>query len=221
MKPWDDADLLREEMVNKQIRRRGIKSEAVLAAMLKVPRHEFIPLNNRMDAYGDYPLPIGHNQTISQPYIVALMTELLNLNGSEKVLEIGTGSGYQAAVLSCLAAEVHTVERHNSLAENAQQTLHRLGYTNVIVHSGDGSLGWVDEAPYQGILVTAAAPSVPEPLKEQLDEGGRLVIPVGVYRSQVLLILTRRGDVFESEPIIPVAFVPLLGKLGWQEGTWQ
>lgn len=221
MKPWDDADRLREEMVINQIRRRGIKSEAVLNAMLKVPRHEFIPLNNRLDSYGDYPLPIGHNQTISQPYIVALMTELLNLSGSEKVLEVGTGSGYQAAVLSCLAAEVHTVERHDSLAEDAQQTLHRLGYTNVIVHSGDGSLGWVDEAPYHGILVTAAAPSVPEPLKEQLDEGGRLVIPVGVYRSQDLLVLTRRGVVFESETIIPVAFVPLLGKLGWQEGTWQ
>ena len=207
-------------MVSSQIERRGIKNAAVLEAMLQVPRHEFVPYDLRLDAYGDHPLPIGQNQTISQPYIVALMTDLLNLSGTERVLEIGTGSGYQAAVLSLLAAEVHTVERHASLAQQAEQTLHSLGYQNIIVHLGDGSMGWADNAPYRGILVTAAAPSVPEQLKAQLDDGARLVIPVGTYRSQELLVMTRNKDSYDEVSIIPVSFVPLLGQFGWQEGSW-
>ncbi len=215
----DDA-LLRREMVSSQIAKRGIKSAPVLDAMLKVPRREFVPDGLRLDAYGDHPLPIGQNQTISQPYIVALMSELLNLSGTERVLEVGTGSGYQAAVLSFLAAEVHTVERHASLALQAEQTLHRLGYQNVFVHLGDGSMGWADNAPYQGILVTAAAPSVPVQLKAQLDDGARLVIPVGTNRSQELLVVTRNKDEYEVESIIPVSFVPLCGQFGWQDGSW-
>ena len=215
----DDA-LMRREMVSSQIAKRGIKTAVVLDAMLKVPRHEFVPNGFRLDVYGDHPLPIGQNQTISQPYIVALMSELLNLSGNERVLEVGTGSGYQAAVLSLLAAEVHTIERHASLAQQAEQTLNRLGYHNVFVHLGDGSMGWADNAPYQGILVTAAAPSVPEQLKAQLDDGAMLVIPVGVYRSQELLVVTRNQDGFDVESIIPVSFVPLCGQFGWQDGTW-
>ncbi len=215
-----DDSLLRRQMVRSQIERRGIKTVAVLDAMLQVPRHEFVPHDLRLDAYGDHPLPIGQNQTISQPYIVALMTELLNLSGCERVLEIGTGSGYQAAVLSRLAAEVHTVERHASLAQQAEQTLSRLGYQNVFVHVGDGSLGWTGNAPYQGILVTAAAPSVPEPLKAQMGDGARLVIPVGVSRRQELLVMTRNKDSYDEVSIIPVSFVPLLGQFGWQEGSW-
>lgn len=215
----DDA-LMRREMVSSQIAKRGIKTAAVLDAMLKVPRHEFVPHDLRRNAYGDHPLPIGQNQTISQPYIVALMTDLLHLSGSDRVLEIGTGSGYQAAVLSLLAGEVHTVERHASLAQQAEQNLHSLGYENVFVHLGDGSMGWADNAPYRGILVTAAAPAVPEQLKAQLDDNARLVIPVGTFRSQELLVVTRNKDDYDVESIIPVSFVPLCGHFGWQDGSW-
>jgi protein-L-isoaspartate(D-aspartate) O-methyltransferase len=171
-------------------------------------------------AYDDSPLPIGSGQTISQPYIVALMTSLVALQGDEIVLEIGTGSGYQAAVLACLAKTVHTIERHAALAGWAGSTLEDLAYKNVFVHLGDGSLGWPDAAPYQAIIVTAAAPRPPQPLLDQLDEGGRLVIPVGERRLQDLQVWQREGEHFTWETIIPVAFVPMRGEHGWKEDQW-
>jgi protein-L-isoaspartate(D-aspartate) O-methyltransferase len=167
-------------------------------------------------AYRDSPLPIGQGQTISQPYIVAFMTEQLALTGSERVLEVGTGSGYQAAILSLLAAEVITVERFPSLAQEASELLGRLGYDNVRVKVGDGSLGWPEEAPYDAIMVTAASPDVPEPLKEQLAEGGRLLAPVGPRWTQELVRIRRTGGRLHTEVLMGVAFVPLIGEHGWQ-----
>jgi protein-L-isoaspartate(D-aspartate) O-methyltransferase len=189
--------------------------------MLKVPRHRFVPAEHRHLAYVDGPLPIGSGQTISQPYIVALMTQLLLLTGEEKVLEVGTGSGYQAAILAELAREVHTMERHSELAERAQSILQELGYQNISVHMGDGSLGLAEFAPYQAIIVTAAAPKPPPALLEQLDEGGRLVIPVGGQWGQMLERWTRRGGRYEHEEFVPVAFVPLRGEAGWREDRWD
>ena len=168
-------------------------------------------------AYSDGPLPIGKGQTISQPYIVALMTQLLELKGNEKVLEVGTGSGYQAAVLAYLAREVHTIERHKELARGAEGKLADLGLTNVHVHVGDGSLGLKEFAPYDGILVTAAAPSLPAVLKEQLEIGGCIIIPVGGRGGQFLECWTRTEQDFDCRNVIPVAFVPLLGRYGWDE----
>ncbi len=203
-------------MVDEQLRQRGIRDARVLAAMESTPRHLFIHPEYQPWAYDDAPQPIGHGQTISQPYIVALMSELLTLAGSERVLEVGTGSGYQAAILAKLAAEVHTVERLPSLAERARQTLESLKMENVHVHCADGSQGWPDSAPYQAILVAAAAPSVPPPLLEQLAEGGRLVLPVGARGFQRLELWRREGNAFSSENILPVAFVLLQGKHGWK-----
>jgi protein-L-isoaspartate(D-aspartate) O-methyltransferase len=196
--------------------------ERVLEAMRAVPRHLFVPPHLRGSAYRDSPLPIDQGQTISQPYIVALMTELLELEGGEKVLEIGTGSGYQTAILSRLAAEVITVERFPSMAEEARDLLRRLGYENIRVYAGDGSLGWPDEAPYDAIVVTAASPEVPLPLKEQLADGGRLLVPVGPRWTQHLVRVRRRAarrveEQFETEILIGVAFVPLIGEHGWQQ----
>ncbi len=202
-------------MVQNQIARRGIKNERVIKAFEKVERHLFVPQDQAKFAYRDRPLPIGLGQTISQPYIVALMTELLNLKGTEKVLEIGTGSGYQAAILGEVVKEVHSVERHEDLAERASSLITSLGYTNIHVHVGDGSNGWQDEAPYDAVLVTAAAPSVPEPLKDQLAENGRLVIPVGKPGVQSLEVWKKKDGEFEQEWIAQVAFVPLLGEHGW------
>lgn len=216
----DGADIFteeRERMVREDLAGRGIVDKRVLEAMRTVPRHLFVPQKYRHQAYADSPLPIGSNQTISQPYIVALMTQLLRLQGGERVLEVGTGSGYQAAVLALLAGEVHTVERHSRLAEIARQRLGRLSYENAHVHIGDGSRGWPPAAPYDGILVTAAAPRVPAMLLEQLATGGRLVIPVGGPKGQVLERWTRFEDHFQDEAIAPVAFVPLLGEFGWKE----
>ncbi|MCK5314294.1 MAG: protein-L-isoaspartate(D-aspartate) O-methyltransferase, partial [Anaerolineales bacterium] len=167
------------------------------------------------------PLPIGSSQTISQPYIVALMTQMLRLEGDETVLEVGTGSGYQAAILAYLASVVHTIERHAELAEHASQVLSSLELTNVHVHISDGSLGLPEFAPYQAILVTAAAPEVPQTLLSQLDDGGRLVLPVGGRLGQVLERWERRGSEYTSESLVPVAFVPLRGRYGWQEGEWD
>jgi protein-L-isoaspartate(D-aspartate) O-methyltransferase len=189
--------------------------------MRQVPRHLFVPPDVRHLAYHDGPLPIGDGQTISQPYIVALMTSLLALKGDENVLEIGTGSGYQAAILSRLAKTVHTVERHINLAVRASQTLQELGYTNVFVHHGDGTLGWPEAAPYDAILVTAAAPTAPPPLLEQLADGGYLVLPVGNRFSQDLQRWQRTGQHYQTESFLPVAFVPLLGKYGWKEELWE
>lgn len=207
----------REQMVRSQIAARGIRDGRVLAAMRAVPRHLFVPGHVVGSAYRDSPLPIGEGQTISQPYIVALMTELLQLKGTEQVLEIGTGSGYQAAILSQLAATVITVERFPSLAREAAQVLSRLGYGNVQVHVGDGSLGWPERAPYDAIIVTAAAPEVPEPLKAQLANGGRLIAPIGPRWTQELVRLRRHGDQFTNESLLGVVFVPLIGEHGWQE----
>lgn len=208
----------RERMVREQLVSRDIRDERVLEAMRQVPRHLFVTPENRHLAYADGPLPIGSGQTISQPYIVALMSQLLKLEGDETVLEVGTGSGYQSAVLSHLAADVHTIELHESLAKKAQASLEELGLTNVHVHIGDGSKGWPEAAPYEGIIVTAAAPQVPRPLFDQLDEGGRLVVPVGSRGGQYLERWTRQDADYKREQIAPVAFVPLFGEHGW-EGT--
>lgn len=219
----EEATFERERirMVDEQLRRRGIHEPRLLQAMLKVPRHRFVPPEHRHLAYVDGPLPIGAGQTISQPYIVALMTQLLRLEGEEKVLEVGTGSGYQAAILGELAREVHTIERHAELAERARSLLQELGYANVQVHIGDGSLGLAEYAPYQAILVTAAAPKAPPALLEQLADGGRLVIPVGGQWGQMLERWTRRGARYEQEEFVPVAFVPLRGEAGWKEDRWD
>jgi protein-L-isoaspartate(D-aspartate) O-methyltransferase len=207
----------RENMVRHQIAARGIHDQRVLDAMRSVPRHLFVPAHFRGSSYRDSPLGIGQGQTISQPYIVAYMTEALKLRGDERVLEIGTGSGYQAAILSLLAAEVVTVERFPSLAQEAADSLARLGYGNVRVEVGDGSLGWPEAAPYDAIVVTAASPEVPQPLLDQLAEGGCLVVPVGPRWTQHLVRVWRVGGHFRTETLIGVAFVPLIGKHGWQD----
>ena len=210
-----DYQAARKRMVDGQIAVRGITSPRILGAFLEVPRHRFVPESQQTFAYQDGPLPIGLGQTISQPYIVAYMTDLLQLTGAERVLEIGSGSGYQAAILGTLAAEVHTIERHPSLAENAARLLNELGYTNVKVHKGDGTMGLEQYAPYQAIMVTAAAPEVPIPLLKQLEDGGKLVMPVGNRGGQVIVLYKREGDGFHRQDLAPVAFVPLIGEHGW------
>lgn len=212
-----DYQAARKRMVDGQIAVRGITSPGVLKAFLEVPRHLFVPKRQRINAYQDGPLPIGLGQTISQPYIVAYMTDLLQLTGVEKVLEIGTGSGYQAAILGMMAGEVHSIERHPFLADNAAKLLNGLGYRNVQIHTGDGTQGLEGFAPYQAIMVTAAAPEVPVPLLDQLDDGGRLVMPVGGRGGQILLLYTREGDDFHRQDLAPVAFVPLIGEHGWND----
>ena len=200
-----------ESMVTEQIQRRGISDKLVLSAMRKVPRQEFVPDNMKSYAYEDSPLPIGENQTISQPYIVALMTELLGLKGGEKVLEIGTGSGYQAAVLAEIAKEVYTIEIIKYLADSADERLHRLGYKNVTVKYGDGYQGWKEHAPFDGIMVTAAPDHIPQPLVDQLKIGGRMVIPVGDAFQELKLIVKKDKNVTEKN-IVPVRFVPMTGE---------
>ena len=207
----------RENMVNYQIARRGIVDERILNAMRTIPRHLFVPEAYYRDAYEDFPLPIGNEQTISQPYIVAFMTNVLDLIGNENVLEVGTGSGYQAAVLSLLCKKVHTIERIPALAEKARQTFLELGIKNVEVHVGDGSLGWLDAAPYQAIVVTAAAPSAPPALLDQLDVGGRMIVPVGGRYQQMLELWRKNKEGLKFQTILPVVFVPLRGKQGWKE----
>ncbi|UCD58423.1 MAG: protein-L-isoaspartate(D-aspartate) O-methyltransferase [Candidatus Hydrogenedentota bacterium] len=203
-------------MVERQLRARGIKDERVLASMLLVPRHEFVPDESRGEAYEDHPLAIGESQTISQPFMVAIMTQELTLKPSDVVLEIGTGSGYQAAVLSRLASMVYTIERHQRLACLAYATLSRIGYRNIIVLCGDGSGGLPEKAPFDAIIVTAAAPEVPLDLLNQLAEGGRLVIPVGQKMLQVCKRITKREGGFETEDVTGCVFVPLVGKFGWE-----
>jgi protein-L-isoaspartate(D-aspartate) O-methyltransferase len=202
----------RAEMVATQIAARGVRDERTLAAMRTVPRHLFVPAALAGQAYEDHPLPIGHGQTISQPYIVGFMTEALALHGGETVLEVGTGSGYQAAVLAEIAAKVYTIEIVTPLAEEAGERLRRLGYEKVEVRAGDGYLGWPEKAPFDAIMVTAAAPRVPEPLKQQLKDGGRLILPVG-DEWQELVVVTRRAGTFEQTRVLPVRFVPMTGKV--------
>jgi protein-L-isoaspartate(D-aspartate) O-methyltransferase len=206
----------RQVMVDTQLKRRGIADPRVLAAMAKIPRHRFVPLHLKEQAYGDYPLPIGEDQTISQPYIVALMTEALELKGGEKVLELGAGSGYQAAILGELADQVFTIERLPSLAQAAQMVLKELGYTNVHIHVADGTLGWAEEAPFDAILVTAGSPQIPPPLVEQLALGGRLVIPVGNSYTQTLTRVRRTPEGLKHEYLGGCRFVKLIGKHGWE-----
>jgi len=207
----------RRAMVESQIRRRGVRDERVLEAMFAVPRHEFVLPEQVHLAYEDYPLPIGMSQTISQPYIVAAMTAAVRISPGDKVLEIGTGSGYQAAVLAYLGAEVVTIERAASLAHSARARLKRLGFGSVEVIEGDGTVGYRDGAPYQAILVTAAAPSVPDPLIEQLADGGRLVIPVGDHYRQDLELIFKVGGETSKHYLDPCQFVPLIGKYGWPD----
>ena len=208
---------LREEMVEKQLRRRGIQNAAVLAAMAEVPRHEFVSEDVRAHAYDDLPLPIGAGQTISQPYIVAAMSAALRLQPGDRVLEIGTGCGYHAAVLSRLAKEVFTIERRPELASSASSRLARLGYSNAHVHCGDGTLGLPDFAPFDAILVAAAAPAVPKPLLAQLAEGGRMILPVGDAEHQELQLIEKHGEAFPVKMLEGCRFVPLVGYHGWQE----
>ena len=213
----DDTAPLRTRMVEQQIASRGVGSKLVLDAMRRVPRELFVPEPLRDFAYADGPLSIGEGQTISQPYIVALMVEALCLYGGEKVLEIGTGSGYAAAVLAEIAGQVYTIERIGQLAQKAETLLEEIGYDNVQVIEGDGTLGWPQQAPYDAIVVTAGGPEVPESLKNQLKAGGRLVIPVGTdMYNQELLRITRVSDSeFRSENLEYVRFVPLIGAEGW------
>ena len=211
-----DADFAaaRRRMVAEQLvgPGRGITNERVLAVMARVPRHEFVPPDYRAQAYNDYPLPIGGGQTISQPFIVAFMTEKLEPQPSDKVLEIGTGSGYQAAVLAQLVAQVYTIEIVEALAKRATADLKRLGYTNVFVRAGDGYRGWPEAAPFDAIIVTCAPEKVPELLVQQLKDGGRMIIPVGPASNQYLWLLTKRGSKVERRVVLPVRFVPMVGQ---------
>ncbi len=213
----DERAQERALMVERQIRMRGGADPRVLEAMQKVPRHLFVPKNKAGYAYEDCALSIGSGQTISQPYIVALMSELLHLEGMERVLEVGTGSGYQAAILCELAGMLYSIERLPNLALAAEKALTDAGYSNFEIKVGDGSLGWPEHAPYDAILVTAAGPETPQALLDQLADGGRLVIPVGLQHLQTLQVWHRSGDNFEKEEAGRVVFVPLIGAQGWQE----
>lgn len=208
----------RSAMVERQLRRRGIQDERVLKAMFEVPRHQFVPEIYQEAAYDDRPIVIGDGQTISQPYMVAAMTEAAGVQPGDKVLEIGTGSGYQAAILAHLGAEVVTMERIPRLAEAARERLSRLGYQSIKVIGEDGSSGYPAQAPYSAIIVTAAAPAVPQVLVGQLTEGGRLVIPVGTLHLQTLQVICRHGDKVSVRHLDPCQFVPLVGKQAWPEG---
>ena len=207
----------RDRMVETQLAGRGIRNHRVLEAMRRVPRHLFVEEALQEQAYSDYPLPIGEKQTISQPYIVALMSEVLELKGDEKILEIGTGSGYQAAILAELADRVFSVERFPPLAYRASQILKKRGYQNILIRVADGSLGWPEEAPFDGIMVTAGTPKIPQPLTDQLRVGGRLVLPVGDRLSQELVLVERTPEGIRKTDFGGVRFVDLVGKWGWEE----
>lgn len=213
----DEYAIQRERMVRTQLIPRGIKDRGVLEVMGKIPRHLFVEKDLRDEAYNDHPLPIGHNQTISQPYMVALMTQELELTGKEKTLEIGTGSGYQTAILAELSKEVFTIERIVPLLEKAKSLLNSLGYKNVYFKAFDGTLGWEEHAPFDAIMVTAGAPKIPQPLMDQLAEGGRMVIPVGDRLSQELIKITRKGEDFHKKNLGGCRFVDLIGVHGWKE----
>lgn len=207
----------RQQMVERQLAQRGITDERVLQVMREVPRHRFVPEDLWDMAYRDTPLPIGHGQTISQPYIVGYMTQMLHLAPDDQVLEVGTGSGYQVAILSRLAKKVYTIERVEELARHAEQILQELGYDNVLIRVGDGGYGWPEAAPFDAIIVTAAAPEVPPPLVAQLAEGAPLIAPIGPAGYQELMRFYKRGGQTRVERLAPVAFVPLIGEHGWRE----
>jgi len=207
----------RLRMVEEQLRARGITDARVLAACERIPRHQFVPKEYQRDAYADHPLPIGAGQTISQPFIVALMTQLLRLQGHERVLEVGGGSGYQTAILSELALEVYTVERVPELVRVLERRLQRLGCLNVHARCANGSLGWPEHAPFEGIVVSAAAPQVPEALTAQLAEGGRLVLPIGSLQAQTLVIVHKQHGQLSTAEVTGCVFVPLIGAYGWRE----
>ena len=211
-----DFDAAREKMVLEQLVDRGIKNQEVIRAFLKVPRHLFVEQALRERAYGDYPLPIGLNQTISQPYMVALMCELLELKGNEKVLEIGTGSGYETAILSELAERVFSIEKLNFLTQNARAVLDKLKYNNVVTKVADGTYGWREESPFDGIVVTAASPQIPKTLLDQLAVKRHLVIPKGDAFSQTLFEITKAEKGFDTKSITGCIFVKLIGKYGWK-----
>ena len=210
-----DYENLRKRMVREQLIPRGIKDQMVLNAFYEIERHKFIPENLRNNAYADFPLPIGEGQTISQPYIVALMTQSLDLSGKERVLEIGTGSGYQTAILAELAGEVYSIEKFEILAQRAQTILGKLGYKNIKVEVGDGTLGWEEAAPYDRIIITAASPRIPLPLISQLTENGKLILPLGESFSQILTLVEKKDGIIKSIDICGCVFVPLVGKHGW------
>ena len=209
---------LREKMIREQLHSRGITDPRVLEAFRKVPRHLFVPKARQQEAYADHPVPIGGGQTISQPYMVALMTQLLRLQGHERVLEVGTGSGYQLAILAELALDVYSVERFPELAGQAAKRFEQMGYLNVHIVPGNGTLGWPEQAPYEGIVVTAGSPNVPAPLVQQLAEGGRLVIPIGRREAQTLTLIEKQIDRLDVKDITPCVFVPLIGQHGWPSG---
>jgi protein-L-isoaspartate(D-aspartate) O-methyltransferase len=218
--PFESA---RRAMVDYQIRRRGVRDTRVLGAMFQVPRHEFVPPAYLSAAYDDRPLPIGEAETISQPYIVAAMTDAARVQQGDKALEVGTGSGYQAAILAHLGARVWTMERNGQLADSARERLARLGYKGIEVICGDGTEGYPSAAPYQVIVVTAASPHVPQPLLDQLDDGGRMVIPVGDLYHQDLQLIFRHANELTTRLLDPCQFVPLIGKYAWPEkrdGMW-
>lgn len=212
----NDFRLAREKMVKNQLIARGIKDEGVLKAMTKVPRHIFIEEALSGEAYNDHPVPIGEKQTISQPYIVALMTEALELTGVEKTLEIGTGSGYQTAILAELSSRVYTIERVKSLLVHARKLLAEIGYDNILFKAFDGTLGWSEYAPFDAIIVTAGAPSIPKPLLGQLADNGRMIIPVGDKYNQELILIRKRGGLIEQKSFGGCRFVNLVGVHGWQ-----
>lgn len=213
-----DYAIARRRMVEEQVKARGVRDQRVIDAMLRVPRHLFVPAALADQAYSDFPLPIGERQTISQPYMVGVMSEALQLSGGEKVLEIGTGSGYQAAILALLARQVFSLERIPALARQARRTLDACGFARVNVRVTDGTFGWEDEAPFDGIVVTAGAPAIPQAYLTQLAIGGRLVIPVGDRLSQILMRVTRLGERnYREERLFGCRFVPLVGDHGWRE----
>ena len=212
-----DFNLSRERMVKNQLIARGIKDKRLLQAMGKIPRHLFIEEALWGEAYNDYPVPIGEKQTISQPYIVALMTEALDLKGDEHTLEIGTGSGYQTAILAELSEKVYTIERIKSLLVNARKLLADSGYDNILFKAFDGTLGWKEYAPFDAIMVTAGAPSIPEPLTDQLADNGRMIIPVGDKHSQELIKVTKKGDSLKKKNLGGCRFVNLIGVHGWHD----
>ncbi|MFC1645645.1 protein-L-isoaspartate(D-aspartate) O-methyltransferase [Candidatus Omnitrophota bacterium] len=211
-----DFDSLRQEMVDKQLIPRGISDKKVIEVFKITPRHKFVPREFQKSSYGDFPLPIGENQTISQPYIVALMTQALEVKDIDKVLEIGTGSGYQTAILASLAKKVYSIERKEALAKNAERLLSELGYKNITIKIGDGTLGLEEFAPYDKIIVTAAAPSLPNALITQLSVEGKIVIPVSAGLGQMLTLFTREKDSLKRKELSGCTFVPLVGKNGYK-----